>query len=152
MVTFSHLDEGTPEDLWRRDAALAAAPPLDLAGLRALIVLAAHPDDETLGAGGLIAHAARAGAAVHVIVATDGEASHPDSPTLTRARLAEVRRREVGAAVAALAPSATFRRLGLPDGALADRGPALERTLVEAVRDALGEAEDGGAAAGVVLA
>lgn len=152
MVTFSHLDEGTPEDLWRRAAALAAAPPLDLAGLRALVVLAAHPDDETLGAGGLIAHAARAGAAVHVIVATDGEASHPDSPTVTPARLAEARRREVGAAVGALAPSATLRCLGLPDGALAGQAPALERSLEEAVRDALGEAADAGAGTGVVLA
>jgi LmbE family N-acetylglucosaminyl deacetylase len=152
VVTFSHLDPGTPEALWRGDRSLAAAPPLDLAGLRALIVLAAHPDDETLGAGGLIAHAARSGAAVHVIVATDGEASHPDSPSVTPARLAEVRRREVRAAVGALAPSATLDCLGLPDGALADRGPDLERALGTAVRAALGKAAHGGDRAGVVLA
>lgn len=152
MVTFSHLDAGTPESHWHGDDTLAGTPPLDLAGLRALVVLAAHPDDETLGAGGLIAHAARSGAAVHVVVATDGEASHPDSPTVTPARLAEIRRQEVAAAVAALAPSATLSCLGLLDGALADQGPALERALGEAVRDALGETAGGGDRAGVVLA
>ncbi|MDP9883736.1 LmbE family N-acetylglucosaminyl deacetylase [Sinomonas atrocyanea] len=151
-MSFSHLDAGTPEALWVRDERLAATPPLDLAGLRALVVLAAHPDDETLGAGGLIAHAARSGAAVHVVVATDGEASHPDSPTFSPELLAEIRRGEVRAAVGALAPSATLRCLGLPDGALADHGPALERALGEAVRDALGEEAAGGDWAGVVLA
>jgi SAM-dependent methyltransferase len=44
------------------------------------------------------------------------------------------------------------RSLGLPDGALTDEGPALERALADAVRDALGETADGRGAAGVVLA
>lgn len=152
MVTFSHLDTGTPEDSWRMDRTLATAPAPDLTGLRALVVLAAHPDDETLGAGGLIAHAARSGAAVHVIVATDGEASHPDSPTLTPARLAEVRRREVRAALAALDPSAALRFLGLPDGSLAEQGGELERELGMALGDAVGGPGASGEGTGVVLA
>lgn len=36
-------------------------------------VLAPHPDDEALGAGGLIQHARAAGAAVRVVLATDGD-------------------------------------------------------------------------------
>ena len=51
---------------------------------RRLIVLAAHPDDESLGAAGLIAASARLGARITVVVATDGEASHPRSSTHTR--------------------------------------------------------------------
>ena len=42
-----------------------------------VLVLSAHPDDETLGVGGLLADLADAGAAVSVLVATDGERSHP---------------------------------------------------------------------------
>jgi LmbE family N-acetylglucosaminyl deacetylase len=94
-----------------------------------VVVLAAHPDDETLGAGGLVAAAAAAGAEIVVLVATDGEASHPDSPTHTPARLRGLRRAEVRAAVAALAPTATLHRLGLPDGALADHADALSVEL-----------------------
>jgi LmbE family N-acetylglucosaminyl deacetylase/precorrin-6B methylase 2 len=85
-----------------------------------LVVVAAHPGDETLGAGGLIASATAAGADVTVVVATDGEASHPSSPTHTPDALASLRRRELYAAVSALAPRAQIRLLGLPDGTLAD--------------------------------
>ena len=55
---------------------------------RSCLVLAPHPDDETLGAGGLLARLARDGVRCDVIVLTDGEGSHPDSPTHTPARLA----------------------------------------------------------------
>jgi len=50
-----------------------ALPPL---GAR-LLVLAPHPDDEVLGAAGMIEAAVRRGADVRVVVATDGEAG-PD--------------------------------------------------------------------------
>jgi LmbE family N-acetylglucosaminyl deacetylase/SAM-dependent methyltransferase len=83
-----------------------------------LVVLAAHPDDETLGAGGLIHMAAAAGRDVHVVVATDGEASHPSSRTLQPEQLARIRRAEVAAAVGELAPGARLTFLGLPDGGL----------------------------------
>src|SRR2546428_6283181 len=73
-----------------------ALPPL---GAR-LLVLAPHPDDEVLGAAGLIEAARRRGADVRVIVATDGGAG-PDKlgigKDLAREREAETRR-----AVAAL--------------------------------------------------
>ncbi|WAP51950.1 bifunctional PIG-L family deacetylase/class I SAM-dependent methyltransferase [Arthrobacter sp. ATA002] len=108
------------------------------------MVLAAHPDDETLGAGGLIAAMAARGAAVDVIVATAGEASHPGSPTHTRRELAGIRRTELAAAVAQLAPDATVHLLNLPDGGLAASrsgldaalaaivGPAVENTVLAA--------------------
>ncbi|WP_258374343.1 PIG-L deacetylase family protein [Curtobacterium sp. MCBD17_032] len=44
-------------------------------------MVAPHPDDETLGAGGLIAIAADRGLPVHVVLVSRGEGSHPESPT-----------------------------------------------------------------------
>lgn len=43
---------------------------------RPTVVIAPHPDDETLGCGGTIARKTRAGAAVKVVFLTDGSASH----------------------------------------------------------------------------
>jgi LmbE family N-acetylglucosaminyl deacetylase len=129
-VTFDHRQRGTPEHDWARSEELAQLRPLALppAGTR-LIVLAAHPDDETLGAGGLIAMAAQQQRRIEVVIATDGEASHPASTTHTRSLLAIIRRHEAAAAVAALAPDATVTFLGLPDGRLGDFQGALSRAL-----------------------
>jgi len=99
-----------------------------------VVVLAAHPDDETLGAGGLIAHAASAGASVDVVVATHGEASHPSSPTTTASQLADRRGAEVRASVALLAPEAEVHLLGLPDGELAQHRDDLAGHLLRIVR------------------
>ena len=84
MPAFSHLDAGTPEAVWRGDPRTRHRPELRM-DVDELIVVAAHPDDETLGAAGLIRRVHRRGGRVTVIVATDGEASHPASPTHTRA-------------------------------------------------------------------
>jgi LmbE family N-acetylglucosaminyl deacetylase len=96
-----------------------------------LVVVAAHPGDETLGAGGLIASAAAAGADVTVVIATDGDTSNPAYGNQSPDALASLRRREVYAAVSALAPRAQVQLLGLPHGRLAahadDLVAALER-------------------------
>jgi len=117
MPAFSHLDEGTPEAVWRSDPRLFNRHELSL-DVDDLIVMAAHPDDETLGAAGLMQRVHGRGGRVIVIVATDGEASHPDSPTHTGAQLAALRRTEVEHAVALLAEGAELHFLGIPDGAL----------------------------------
>jgi LmbE family N-acetylglucosaminyl deacetylase len=54
--------------------------------MNAVLVFAAHPDDETLGCGGTIARHVEAGDEVHVVVVTDGSsAQYPgDQGTLTR--------------------------------------------------------------------
>ncbi|MGN6300380.1 MAG: PIG-L family deacetylase [Angustibacter sp.] len=116
MVTFRHDEPGTPEATWAAWDALRDLP--KITADTPLVVVAAHPDDETLGAGGLLALAARAGAEVHVVVATDGEASHPGSPTYSATDLARWRAKEVEQAVALLAPDAHLHLLHLPDGAL----------------------------------
>lgn len=133
-MSFSHHEAGTSEHLWRQDGWSDRARPLALAGCSHLIVLAAHPDDESLGAGGLISAAGRQGIPVTVIVASNGEASHPGSPTHTPADLAAVRRVEVVAAVRALAPEARVRLLDLPDGDLAQHRNSLEEAIGEEAR------------------
>jgi LmbE family N-acetylglucosaminyl deacetylase len=133
LPIFDHNDPGTPEASWATDRRLAGAKRLPLPGADAhLVVVAAHPDDETLGAGGLIATTARSGVQVAVIVGTNGEASHPASPTHTPQQLAARRRVEVTSAMLALGVG-TVIQLGLPDGQL-DRH--LE-TLEQAIDDAL---------------
>lgn len=98
-----------------------------------VLVVAAHPDDETLGAGGFL-HATRAaGARVELVVATDGEAAFgaPD-PELGRARRAELR-----AALDAIGlGDVVVHRLGLPDSGLADRIDDLAAALAPLLADA----------------
>jgi LmbE family N-acetylglucosaminyl deacetylase len=125
--TTAHAPAGaldpTPERVWRDLPAWEAAPDLTLttAGGRAaehLLVVVAHPDDETLAVGGLIHEAGRRGLRTTVLVASDGEASHPDSPTHTSAQLAGIRRAELTEALGILNPTAEHRCLGLEDGRL----------------------------------
>lgn len=145
MVSFSHIDTGTPEREWAAAAAAAAlrperaVAPLPIDELRHLVVVAAHPDDETLGAGGLIARAGRDGVPVTVVVLSNGEASHPDSTTHEPEQLAALRRVEVTAAIAALAPAARVRLLDLPDGSLGrHRAEATQAIAAELGTDAAG--------------
>ena len=100
---------------------------------RRLVVVAPHPDDETLGCGGLIARAARAGCRIAVVALTDGGASHPGSACWPPARLGPLRAGEMRRALARLgAGGCAVRRLGWPDGHVAGAGNAihLRRTLV----------------------
>ncbi|HYH76051.1 MAG TPA: bifunctional PIG-L family deacetylase/class I SAM-dependent methyltransferase [Arthrobacter sp.] len=123
MVTFSHTDEGTDEAVWASNglAAFAELPlgPQELAGMR-FVVLAAHPDDEMLGAGGLLAQLHSLGADVDVLLCTAGEGSHPDSETVSPADLGSTRVTEFSAALAALGHTGNWRFLGLPDSGLAE--------------------------------
>lgn len=129
---FDHLDPGNPPEAWQ--ALLDSLPegrwpPTDTT----IIVLAAHPDDETLGCGVILAKAADRGHPVTVIIATDGEWSHPDSSTHSPQMLSAIRRREATEAVAVLAPAARLIQLGLPDGHLDQHAAALRTALRSAV-------------------
>ncbi|BCW69330.1 bifunctional PIG-L family deacetylase/class I SAM-dependent methyltransferase [Arthrobacter sp. NicSoilB8] len=141
MVSFSHNDAGTSEAAWASSGA-GELPELplddaDLAG-RAFIVLAAHPDDESLGAGGLLARLHAVGATVRVLLCTAGEASHPGSPTTTPDELAAVRVREFGGALTHLLGERAWdgdqgwQCLGLPDGKLVQHREQIRAAVREA--------------------
>ena len=97
-----------------------------LARGRRVVVVAPHPDDETLGCGLLIARTARQGLPLAVVTLTDGQASHPGSRRWPAAVLGRLRRSESRRALARLgAGAAPSRFLGWPDGQVARCGRAL---------------------------
>lgn len=127
MVSFDHRDPGTDESVWA-SALGAPLPALDL-DVDRLIVVAAHPDDESLGAAGLLATAAARGIAIDLIVATDGEGSHPDSATHSPATLGLLRRRELIEAARIVGVTADPLFLGLPDGGTDEYRDAITAAL-----------------------
>lgn len=124
----SRIDSpGTAEDAWRAWHYLRELPEIDTLPWPSVAVIAAHPDDEILGAGGTIALLAAAGARLRLIAITDGEGSHPDADPHA---IGQVRRRESAAALEILgAGDAEVIRLGLPDTGLADREDELAAVL-----------------------
>lgn len=111
----------------------------DLSGGAPIVVLAPHPDDESLGCGALL-HAAFAGPGARVICMTDGSASHPNSPQWPKDRLAKLRARELDAAITALGGDpACVTRLGLPDAGmpkLAEQFDAIAQRIADVAQDA----------------
>ena len=85
----------------------------DFARGRGILVMAPHPDDESLGCGGLIALASSRGIPVIVAVMTDGSGSHPGSVAWPPDKLARLREQEVSDAIAELgvpSPSIVYFR------------------------------------------
>jgi len=129
---------GTPEHLWRASGVLDALPVRDAAAVplpgRAVVV-APHPDDEVLGVGGLLATWAARGVEVVVVAVTDGDGSHPGSPTLHPDELVARRREERAAALDRLGLGAvTVVSVGLPDGGVERRRGELTHRLVDVLR------------------
>ena len=122
---------GTDEGSWAAWPWLSTLPGAGLAGLAGVtsaVIVAAHPDDEVLGAGGLIAMLAASRARLRLVAVTDGERSHRGHAS--RASLARRRTAETSAALRALgARSAEVIRLGLPDSGLAARQDELAARL-----------------------
>ena len=111
---------GTDEAAWRAWPVLRQLAVADITSWASAVILAAHPDDEVLGVGGLMSRLASAGARLRLVAVTDGEASHPG--IARPGELAERRAAETAAALAALgAAGAQVVRLQLPDAGLAGR-------------------------------
>ncbi|MGO4512948.1 PIG-L family deacetylase [Bradyrhizobium sp. 2TAF36] len=93
-------------------------------------VLSPHPDDESLGAGGLIAQARHHTQDVSIILLTDGSQSHPNSKTYSRDRLIATRRSELAEAARILGvPLNRLFELGLHDTAAPSEGPDFEQSV-----------------------
>lgn len=94
-----------------------------------VLIVAPHPDDETLGCGGAIALLRALGCSIQVLVMSDGTLSHPRSLKYPPARLRTLREAETLAALAVLHVNRTETTfLRLPDGAI----PTLESSQAEA--------------------
>jgi LmbE family N-acetylglucosaminyl deacetylase len=121
----------TPMAVWTAALAQQRLRRFDPRAYRRVVVLAAHPDDETLGAGGCLQLLRRSGAEVTLVVATDGEAAYPALNATARRDLARTRRGELGAALAAQGlAEVSVRWLGLPDSGLAEHVDAVREALV----------------------
>ncbi len=70
------------------------AHPLNPDELGNVLVVAPHPDDESLGCGGTIALLRKQGYIVHVLFVSDGTLSHPNSPSYPADRLRQLRESE----------------------------------------------------------
>ncbi len=88
---------------------------------KSTVIVAPHPDDETLAAGGLIATQRSRQIPVTLLAVTDGEAAYPNAPDLGNTRRAE---QACAAEALAVAPDAVVR-FGLRDSAVAESEPAL---------------------------
>lgn len=113
-------------DVLRQMATLPFGDIGTIAGADPVLVLAPHPDDESLGCGGFIAQACAAGIEVHVAILTDGSASHPGSRAYPPSRLVPLRAVEAEAAVQVLGvPADRLHFLNHRDGGAPLAGAAL---------------------------
>ena len=120
---------GTLEESWAAWAGLKQLPAASPLGWPSVVIVAAHPDDEILGAGGTMAMLAAAGARLRLIAVTDGEASHPGADP---GAIARVRTAESAAARHVLGVQhIEVIRLHLPDTGLGDREDELASRLRE---------------------
>ena len=116
------------KDLHEQWRALPPGTLDEVAGHRTCLVLAPHPDDESLGCGGLIAACCAAGRPPVVAILTDGCGSHPGSRAYPPERLAAIRKQEVTAAVGHLGLSIErLIFLGVTDTRAPRAGVAFER-------------------------
>ena len=130
MLIVDREHSGPIESEWASSPRLRDLPPLGELHVRRLVVVTPHPDDEVLGAGGLIQKALDEGVLIEVIAVTDGESSHPHSGVAATLDLPDIRARESETALRRLGwdrPAIT--RLGLPDGGVADHRAQLDTAL-----------------------
>jgi len=108
---------------------------MTMAAERRLLLVFAHPDDESVFAAGLACRTVAEGGRVALCTATPGEHGKlGDPPVCSRERLGAVRQSELTAACRELGV-ATMRVLGYPDRALAVAPvDTIRRQLVEIIR------------------
>jgi LmbE family N-acetylglucosaminyl deacetylase len=106
---------------------------------RPFIVVAPHPDDESLACGGLIADACRQRLRGKVVIVSDGAGSHPNSKAYPPDRLKALREEEAKRAGAELGlKPGDMLFLGLPDRFVPFEGEEAERAIgaiVDCVRE-----------------
>jgi LmbE family N-acetylglucosaminyl deacetylase len=128
-LVVDEMHAGTDERTWLASGRLGTLPSLQITPPRRLVVVAPHPDDEVLGAGGLLQCVRHLGVELAIVVVTDGEGSHPVAHA-SGVDIASTRALESAVALDRLGcGSATVTRLGFPDGAVATETSRLAETL-----------------------
>lgn len=95
------------------------------------VVISPHPDDESLGTGGLIALARRHHQDATVVLVTDGAGSHPNSRSYPRERLIATRRSEMRQAAQVLGLSCDqIYELDFPDTTAPLAGPDFDTAVL----------------------
>ena len=103
-----------------------------IAGLGPVLVVAPHPDDESIGCGGLIALLRERGSPVSVLLLSDGTMSHPNSKRFSPEARRDLRWRELIDALDVLGVAPTcVHAMGWTDGAL----PVADETAFAAAVD-----------------
>lgn len=103
-----------------------------------VLVVAPHPDDESLGCGGLIATLKELGRMVFVVFVTDGSASHRASHLWPRDRLTNLRRQEATKALRRLGLARASRTfLDLEDANMPFRGSYVWQKTVTQLQEVL---------------
>jgi LmbE family N-acetylglucosaminyl deacetylase len=130
---------GRAEADWQSRPTLDELPLSDVRGLiggaRRLVIVAPHPDDDVLGAGGLIVETRSAGLDVHLLAVTDGENSHRGSKSRSRAHLRFQRVREAEKAFSTLGGDiAHISRLRFSDGHVSNAKAELAKELAVRLR------------------
>lgn len=98
----------------------------------AVLAVFAHPDDAEISSGGTLAKWVAAGREVHLLILTNGDRGSSD-PTLDRAELARIRRRESEAAGKVLG-LASVRILDVHDGEL-ENSAETRSQVVRSIRE-----------------
>lgn len=111
----------------------AATDSTQACALRSALVIAPHPDDETLGCGAAIARKTDAGRPVHVVVCTDGSASHRSKlvPPKDLSQIREVEAAEAAKELGVAKENVAFLRF--EDGHLQHRREALLHELADVI-------------------
>lgn len=128
----------TTEAQWLGAGGIATLPAVSMRQLLGaaarLVVVAPHPDDEILMAGGLLQQYLAAGQTALLVAVTDGEASHPRSSIWPVARLQKLRPGESREALTRLGlDQPDMLRLGFADGGLQTQMVAFEQALAAVI-------------------
>ena len=107
---------------------------IDLSSFGSATIVAPHPDDETIGAFGLIRALRDLDARVSIIVVSDGSASHHNSREWPKVKLVAQRKKETVAAMALAGIAETsICFLAFVDGGLHALSPSEKSEILDAV-------------------
>ena len=131
----AHMIEPALLKAWRWVVRSIARDDSSGSSRRSCVVVAPHPDDETIGCGATIASKRASGTPVTVVVVADGRHAQSNSTLIDAAQLAEIRAQEVVEACGALGvgPDQVLQ-LHFEDTHVDEREDALVAQLVEILR------------------